>query len=378
MSFLRSSMFLFFAAILLLVSPAVGGDKKPSSDSQDSKPAASRMDKQTRMMVIRGLTAEIAFARRSFPLGKTGLTIKDGKVSPDDNEIQALIAGYGPSLKPGDRALITNVIFKGDDKIIFEINGGPMRKQKWWEHIQIGGMGGTVTPGNPDDPKLNSRGSFVVLAFDKYVPELNPDQIKKLLYPALDFTSKSPAEAFAESLPPKLKNAIKDHQVLVGMNRDMVVYAKGRPPQKYRDKDGGTDYEEWIYGQPPQEVEFVRFVGDEVVRVEIMKVNGEKIVRTEKEIDINKPTVAEQQPPAGQPGQPGQSASTGPATPPAQRPTLRRPGEDAPPVDPGNTPRMPMPTDTGPQQGPPGAPGNIPQTGPGPGQSPTSGPMPPQ
>ena len=63
------------------------------------------------------------------------------------------------------------------------------------------------------------------------------------------------------------------------MNREMVMASKGRPPKKIREKDGEVEYEEWIYGEPPQDVDFVRLVGDEVVRLEIMKVDGEKIVR---------------------------------------------------------------------------------------------------
>ena len=63
-------------------------------------------------------------------------------------------------------------------------------------------------------------------------------------------------------------------------------------------------------------MDFVRLVGDEVVRVETMKVDGEKIVRTHKEVDIApKPTLA-------------QTSETQPR--PANAPTLRRPGEELP------------------------------------------------
>ena len=89
-------------------------------------------------------------------------------------------------------------------------------------------------------------------------------------------------EAYLETLPPKIRDAIKAHQVLVGMNREMVMAAKGRPPKKIREKDGEIEYEEWIYGEPPQDVDFVRLVGDEVVRLESMKVDGEKIIHTEQ------------------------------------------------------------------------------------------------
>ncbi len=62
-----------------------------------------------------------------------------------------------------------------------------------------------------------------------------------------------------------------------------------RLPKKVRERDGDTEYEEWIYGEPPHDVDFVRIVSDEVVRVETMKVGGQKIVRTEKEIILEKP-----------------------------------------------------------------------------------------
>jgi hypothetical protein len=100
-----------------------------------------------------------------------------------------------------------------------------------------------------------------------------------------DLEAKSSVEAYVETAPPRIKEAIKEHHVLVGMNREMVLYAKGLSSRKIREEKDGTQYEEWVYGEPPQDVEFVRFSGDEVVRVETIKVNGEKNIRTEKETD---------------------------------------------------------------------------------------------
>jgi len=51
---------------------------------------------------------------------------------------------------------------------------------------------------------------------------------------------------------------------------------KGKPPKKVRERDGEIEYEEWIYGEPPADVDFVRIVGEEVVRVETMKVGRRK------------------------------------------------------------------------------------------------------
>jgi len=116
----------------------------------------------------------------------------------------------------------------------------------------------------------------------------------------------------------------------------MVIYAKGRPPRRVREKDGETDYEEWVYGDPPADVDFVRFVGDEVARVETMSIDGKKVVRVEKEVDLGAPTVAKRQ--EGRP---------------ANAPTLRRPGEqiDADHSDTRSSP-MPLPP---PATAPPGS-----------------------
>lgn len=298
------------------------------------------MSKQTREEILHSFDGELVYIHTNFPMGRTGLTLRNGIITPNGAELQQLMALWGPACKPGDRARISDVYIK-EDHIRFEINGGPIKKQKWYQHIQISGST-TVTPVDPSAPSANARGSFVDLYFDnpKYVPELTGPELKQLLRPALDFDSKSAVEAYIESVPPKVKEAILAHHVLVGMNQEMVIYAKGRPPRRVREKDGETDYEEWVYGTPPEDVDFVRFVGDEVVRVETMKVDGQKIVRVEKEVDVEAPTVAKKQDQR-----------------PANAPTLRRPGEEAPDADRSNSP-TPMPPNPG--QGPTAPPGGDP------------------
>ena len=315
------------------------GQYVPPTD-EEKKPVVipdRKLTSADRVELIRGMTAEMGFARKPFPMGRTGLTLNahTGAVTPDEQHLEAIMAGYGPALKPGDRARITDVKFK-DKSIIFELNGGPAKKKKWYEHIEMsaGGSGGTVSPGQPTDD-TNLRGSFVELAFDKFVPDLKPDEVKRLLDPVVNFHAKSATEAYMDTIPPQAKVAITDHRALVGMNREMVTYAKGRPPQKHREKDGDVEYEEWIYGTPPQDVEFIRFVGDEVIRIETMKVDGTKVVRTQPEVVIKKeePEVAQGtpgQPPAGQTSAPAQPASTTQDSDdaPKGRPSLKRPGED--------------------------------------------------
>jgi hypothetical protein len=304
---------LFVPSFIFLVSVALSAsDQQPGG----AKPESPRphISKETRVDLIRAFDSELVYIRAPFPMGKRGLTLKDGVITPRGQELQSMMAMEGPAVKPGDQARISAIAVKGD-RIHFEINGGPIQKKKWYQRIEVGGMGGTA-PIAPSDPNANPRGTFVDLVFDHYVPDLSAPELKQLLRPVFDFDAKSPVEAYLETVPPKVKDAIKNHQVLVGMNREMVTYAKGRPPKKVREKDGDTEYEDWIYGEPPQDVDFVRLVGDEVVRVETMKVDGQKIVRTQKEVDLGpKPTLA-------------QNSQTQPR--PANAPSLRRPGEELP------------------------------------------------
>jgi hypothetical protein len=326
----RQVSIVLFTLLLLSVANASASDQKPSPPPH--------MTAHTRMEMIRAFESELVYIRTQFPMGRKGLTLKNGTISPSGIELQQLIVTWGPSVKPGDQARITSIAIK-DNRIRFEINGGPVKKQKWYQRIEIDGANASATV--PSDANANPRGSYVDLVFDHYIPEMDATELKQILRPVFDFDSKSPLEAYLETVPPKVKEAIKNHQVLVGMNREMVIYSKGRAPKKIREKQGETEYEDWIYGEPPQDVDFVRFVGDEVTRVETMKVTGEKIVRVEKEVEINRPAVA---------------AAT-PTTPPANAPTLRRPGEDLP-VPPTSTSTRPLPpAPTGP---PPSNPGTQP------------------
>lgn len=356
----RSSL----VATLLLLFLAVLASADNTSPQVPDLSKAPAMSKQTREDLIHAFDAELVYIRTPFPMGKIGLKLHNGMVTPSGQELQMMMATYGPAAKPGDLARISDIRI-GEHSIHFEINGGPVKKKKWYQRIEVGGMGGS-TPIAPSDSNANARGSFVDLIFDRSVPEMNPTQLKQLLMPVFDFNSKNAVEAYLETVPPKVKAAIKSHQVLVGMNQEMVIYAKGRPPKKDRERDGDTQYEEWIYGEPPQDVEFVRFVGDEVVRDEIMKVGGEKVVKTEKEVDIKKEPV---------------EAKAGDQPRPANAPSLRRPGESAPDVNqaggPANTPPAAPPTgptapgDTNPTDAPPGGPGSTTPNGtPNPGNPP--------
>lgn len=297
------------------------------------------MSRQTRYYVIRGLQSEIAFARQPFPMGHKGLTLHDdGSITPSGAQLEKEMGALGPAIHPGDRVTITDVRV-AKDYILLELNGGPEKKKKWYEHVQVGAGGSTSVTPAPQEPPGNPRGSLLILAFKNFVPEISPDALKQMLHPVLDFSSKSATEAYLDTIPPKAKEAIKNHQVLVGMDREMVVYAKGRTDRKIRENDEqGKPYEEWIYGEPPQDVEFVRFRGQEVVQVKIMQVDGQKIVRTDKEIDLKEVREAEAR-------KRDQETAAKPQ-PVANRPTLKRPGEeDDPAVAPRTAPPASGPVD---------------------------------
>jgi hypothetical protein len=305
------------------------------------------MAKQTRYEIIRVFETQIVYSKTAFPMGTKGLSLKGGAITPGGQELQQLLALWGPAVRPGDPAHISYVQIK-DDHIHFDINGGPVHRKKWYQHIEVSGANNTPVQTGPDETQPNPHGTYLDIYFDKYVPEMTAQQLRDVLVPVLDFNAKNKEEAYLDTVPPKAKAAIQAHHVLVGMNSEMVVHAKGKAPKKVREKDGDTDFEEWIYGDPPQDVDFVRIVGDEVVRVETMKVGGEKIVRTEKEVILEKPDKDTE-------------AKKEQEDRPVNAPSLRRPGEDSE--------NAPKPSDNA-SPAPPLVPADIPQTpsgNPGPG-----------
>jgi len=336
--------------------PAVGSepariaqpDAIPAPDAPPIAANAPHIGKQTRYEIIREFETKLVYARTNFPMGTKGLQLRDGVITPNGEELRQSLNLWGPAVRPGDPAHISFVQIK-NDHIHFEINGGPIRRKKWYQRVELSGANGVPVTGGPDEPQANPHGSFVDVYFGSYVPEMTTEQLRAMLFPVLDFNARNREQAYLDTVPPKVKAAIQAHHVLVGMNQEMVLHAKGKPPKKVRERDGETQYEEWIYGEPPADVDFVRIVGDEVVRVETMKVDGEKIVRTEREVVL--PSVEKDT---------DKEAKKEPAERPANAPTLRRPGEDSEDVPrPANgaTPLPPTPPPDLPQ--PPGGPGEV-------------------
>jgi hypothetical protein len=287
------------------------------------------MDERTRHELIRVLEAEQGFAMRPFPRGHKGITLAaNGKLNPVGDKYLDMAINNGISAKPGDRVVITDLKID-HGKMVFQLNGGPDAKHRFLRHIEIG-TGGYTNPVVQDlkDP----QGARLTLDFGHTVPALTGKQVKDLLAPLISFDVKTPVQAFTDTLPVPLKEAILNHKVWVGMSTDMVMFAKGAPRAKSREMDGQMPFEEWIYGTPPQEVEFVRINGNRVIRVEIAKVGETPEIFTQDVVSPmmrtgGAPVVADNNIRVVKEGDvhrdPDRQA-------PAPPPTLRQPGEQLP------------------------------------------------
>ena len=90
----------------------------------------------TRMQLIRVMDAEFVHVRKYFPVGDKSMVIgPDGLVKPGDAQLYRMAQTYGAAAKVGDRVQITNIVFH-EKSIYFEINGGPKKKTKWYQHIR--------------------------------------------------------------------------------------------------------------------------------------------------------------------------------------------------------------------------------------------------
>ncbi len=242
-----------------------------------------QLDEKSRLDLIRALQAEQGFAMRPFPKGHKGLTLEaNGKLEPAGVAYLDMVTSEGLSAKPGDRLVLTDVKIE-HSRIEFQLNGGPDLKHRFLRHIEIGGgIGmGPVVQDNEADP----TGARVTLTFKGPIPDLTGKDVKALLAPLISFDVKTPIQAYTDTLPQKLKEAILNHEVWVGMSTDMVLFAKGRPESKSREMDGQMPFEEWIYGKPPQTVEFVRVNGNRVIRVEIAKIGEKPVIFTKDEVE---------------------------------------------------------------------------------------------
>ena len=292
------------------------------------------LDPKSRILLERDLDSDQGFANRPFPRGHKGLTLQaNGKLEPAGVSYLNMVVSEGLSAKPGTRVVITDIKID-KSRIVVDFDGGPDAKHRFLRHIQIS-AGPMEDPGT--DPDLINQqgdpaGSRITLVFPNYVPALTSAQVKQLLLPLVSFDVKSPIKAYTDTLPSSLRDAILDHKVLVGMNTEMVTFAKGQPDRKTREMDEQMPFEEWIYGTPPDEVDFVRINGNRVIRVEIAR-QGQPLAIFTKDVvspmllAAGTPELAETKTRTIKEGDVDNDTGNREGNPP---PSLRKPGETLP------------------------------------------------
>jgi hypothetical protein len=125
-----------------------------------------------------------------------------------------------------------------------------------------------MSPINRQQNSNSISGTSIALLFGGPVPVLKAIDIKRIMTPVLDFDAQSAADNYVEKLPEPIQKAIKSNKVIVGMDRDQVVLAMGKPRHKERNvTSDGAELEDWIYGDPPGKITFVTFTGSKVTEV---------------------------------------------------------------------------------------------------------------
>jgi hypothetical protein len=267
----------FSSADEISVLPEDGaGEQQPAQSDAQNKSQSATLQERTKLDLIRYVSGEFAKATRNLPAGKEGFLLYVGK--PLSQELlERAVATHGAAVHIGDSAQITKLEFR-DHSIVVDVNGGGRGKKRWRDHIQIG-MGGsiptarttTTTPQQENGPPgmQPGMGSTIFLEFTKAVPDLTPDELKQILSPFLDFAKQRSASVqWVDTLPPEMKKAIQERRPAVGMDREEVVAAIGKPEHKVRERDSeGNEIEDWIYGQPPSKTVFIRFLGERVTSI---------------------------------------------------------------------------------------------------------------
>ncbi len=257
-----------------LYSTILSDPQDPDKSSQTASKKSDTLQETSKLSLIRFVSGEFAKAKKPLPGGKDGFILYADKPL-DEQMLSREVTAHGAAINTGDNVQITKLEFQNKE-IVVDVNGGGRPRKNWRDHIQFG-MGGTVpttsttsTPTNGQDAGppgfQQGRGGTIYLQFAKNVPDLSPDDLKNLLAPFLDFSKeKSASVQWIDTLPPEMKKAITERHPLVGMDRDEVVAAIGKPDRKVRERDAqGNDTEDWIYGHPPEKTVFVHFTGDHV------------------------------------------------------------------------------------------------------------------
>lgn len=225
---------------------------------------ADKLSVDERLEIERGLNAEFATMKTALPRSRKALVFKsDG--SFDQRNWDKAMQENGPAARVGDEVQITSVEIEGN-RIVLQVNGGT-KSGHWYDHVQVG-MGNNTSPVSRGQNGQGAAGSNIALVFPGSVPSIKAAEIRQMLGPVFDFEKHSASEQYMDKLPAPVQKAIKEQRALEGMDKDQVLLALGKPRNKSRESNGqGDELEDWIYGDPPGKMTFVRFSEGKVVKI---------------------------------------------------------------------------------------------------------------
>jgi sulfur carrier protein ThiS len=271
-----ASPYSFPASERIRVLPIIVSGEPQAQSGGAPAPKSGPLQETSKLELIRFVSGEFAKARKPLPGGKEGFILYVDK-PVDETLLERAVVNHGAAVNTGDNVQVTKLDFR-DRTILVDVNGGGRPKKRWRDHISIG-MGSpypigqpptTSTTQDPGPPGLQpGMGGTLILQFPKAIPDMTPDQLKQLLSPFLDFSKERSASVhWVDTLPLEKKKAITERHAILGMDKDEVVAAMGKPDRKIRERDAnGYETEDWIYGHPPDKTIFVKFTGERVTSI---------------------------------------------------------------------------------------------------------------
>ena len=224
---------------------------------------ADKLSFDERMEIERGLTAEFATAKVTLPNSKKSLVFhSDG--SYDKSAWAEALQDNGPAARLGDQIQVTKVTIEAN-RILLEINGGGKHGGHWYDHVDVG-MGGNTSPMGRQQNTATPGGARIALVFPGPVPSIKSTELRQMLAPVMDFEKHSASQQYVDTLPEPVKKAIAEKRAITGMDKDQVLLALGRPHNKSRETNkDGDEVEDWVYGDPPGKMTFIRFSEGKVI-----------------------------------------------------------------------------------------------------------------
>jgi len=225
----------------------------------------AQLGQSDRFEILRVLIADNAAARIVMPLGGDGVRLSDTGLI-DEERLSEELRENGRAITQGQVVEITDIGF-GDEVIEVELDGGGKREGSFLDRIQFG-IGDRTTPVREPDP-TPPHGSKIVLRFSDRTPQtLTVDELRALLSPVLDFNKQNFMDSGIESLPTEFQEAVRDKRVMIGMNRDTVIRARGRPNTRSREStDDGVEQEIWMFDKPGFGADFLYFEEGILVKI---------------------------------------------------------------------------------------------------------------